>query len=312
MIIPLQLKEDLSEINGFSVKVSYNPFSVESKSDFFELITRLTSQVIEVVKVSGFYGEALIQAEKINFEENEFSIKYGDDKYGFEVYINSREGTFILSRAHSSLDYFYDWYFDLMPSFSGIFTSFLQLAKSILIRHMTDDQSENNFFNLEILRVSYKFEFIMSKFLFNQDKSSNLEIMKRLISNIPGESGKLVGSSAVADDAVVRMDFKLMKKIKEEIVKNGTITTVDRLGVYIIEAPGNLEGDILHLDFVYQSDTFTDSKTKKRTPSDAESLLFAYKSVFEDFFVKIVIEGFLIDLFGNFRFKTISGSYGRG
>jgi hypothetical protein len=273
----------LTDIQRFSLHFDIPPVPEMADAVFSgALATRMYKHVRDAVNHAKFYANDELS---LTASGGSASVLYGDDRFDFGLEI--RDGSITLQRQGSRFEDFHRFYADLFMHVPQMFNELRKEIADMTRRECT------------LVRGAYVFEFL----IFDIQPASgvgrrvrNSEVMRKVITGVPGDDGVLSNSDSVLADAG-RVDVNISRWVEMD--------TGMRLYRYSLEAPANKDGAALWVKFSYGGETYSSpSGRQQRTPFNADQFLTEYDRAYVGFLRDTAIGGFLASLFREYVFRT--------
>ena len=257
---------------------------------------KLYYYLLGTLNAAGFHDPGELE---IYYQEGRFRISYNDPEYGFSISFNET-GWIEVDRDGSSLERFHAWYTKLMPGMQGIFNTIRSSVNEDINRNTgirradTDDQE-----HLNLQQASYEFQIIGYNFRQSNQKkrSSNLELMRKALTLLPNEEGRLSDSFAQDPTAFGRINYNVSRWVGAEHAK--------RREAYQVSAPSNNEWSSLWFTFNYIGDSYI-SPEGARSPFDDKDFVSARGALapYVGFLRNRALCGFISTLTEGYAFST--------
>lgn len=269
----------VEDINNFSLTAEFPAIAGWENSDLrAKLHDRLHDDVTKLLRTAEFYSESRLEQQK---GPDYFAIFFQDDTYDFQMACYNNR--LVLRKSGLRLATFHDWYHAAIPSVKQTFESVLSVMGKELGR------------NQGITSVQYSFAFIAYDFFNKGRRLKNFEVLQKLITQVPTETGEIREMGAGPQE-ISRLDYNVN-------CWDGTEKPNRRRIRYSVEAPSNRGFAGLWFVFGYGSETYTDPDTGMREWVEPSILLEEYDRAYR-FVWDRAIGGFMKSLLSQLQFKT--------
>jgi hypothetical protein len=247
---------------------------------------KLYYYLLGTLSAAGFHDP---QRLEIYYQERLFRISYNDPEYGFRIAFNEA-GWIEVDRDGSSLERFHEWYVKIMPLMQGIVNT---------LKSSVNEEINRSAEYLNLQQASYEFQVIAYNFHRSNAKrrSTNMELMKRALTLLPDDNGRLADSSQQQPEAFGRVNYLIGRWVGTEQMK--------RREVYEVSAPSNNEWSSLWFTFNYIGDSYT-SPEGARSPFNDKDFVSARGALapYVDFLRNRALCGFVTTLTEGYAFIT--------
>jgi hypothetical protein len=257
---------------------------------------KLYYYLLGTINAAGFHDP---QNLEIYYQEGSFRISYNDPEYGFVVTF-SESGWIEVERIGSSLQRFHEWYVSIMPTMQGIISTLKssvneEIGRATGIkRSETDDQE-----HLNLQQAAYEFQVIAYNFRRSNStrRSPNLEIMKRALTLLPDDDGRLADSTG--------QEPEFFGKLNYSVNRWTGLVHAKRREIYQVSAPSNNEWSSLWFTFTFIGDSYI-SPDGRRSPFNDKDFVSARGSLmpYVTFLRNRALCGFVSTLTDGYEFST--------
>lgn len=290
----------LEHINGFSVRVDFPRFIGKEASELRDRwVDRLYSELYAVCKSTGLYAHDRIVrfASEGEGEESQAGVAYEDDPFEFRISVTSEQALHIV-RKGSTFERFYSWYTLVMPHLSNFILAVQQEYEAFL------REKRGTEFSIAPSFAAYRYSFILYDFTIplnggRRKKVRNTELLRQVLTHVPGSDGALVELSNETAKELGRVDVSISRW--------NTVGDNRIRQLYGIEAPANRDYGALWLNFSYIAET-SDSEVLPRKAADMEPFLQRPDLPLNDFLQIDCISNFLGTLMKDTTFRSTAGT----